>query len=137
MTRESNIVKSPSGRPTRTPVGRRNVLTVKGKEAGYQYRIVNDTGDRIDSFKDGGWEVVSNDQVNVGDKRVNQASPVSSAAVVSVGGGDKGVVMRIKQEWYDEDQAAKQKLVDELEGTTRKDALNGADYGSVTIKRGT
>jgi len=136
MTRESNIVKSPSGRPTRTPVGRKNVLTVKGKEPGFEYRVVNDTGDRVESFKEGGWEVVSNDQVNVGDKRVNKTSSIGSAATQSVGNGTQGVVMRIKQEWYDEDQAAKQAQVDELEGTTRRDALNGADYGKLSIKRG-
>lgn len=128
------IVKSPSGRPTRTAVGRRNVLTVKGKEAGYEYRIVNDDQDRVDMFKGAGWEVVSNSEVVVGDKRVNQTSDVGSVATVSVGGGMKGVVMRIKQEWYDEDQEAKRAAVREVENTTRQEALDGADYGKVSIK---
>lgn len=128
------IVKSPSGRPTRTAVGRRNVLTVKGKEAGYEYRIVNDDQDRVDMFKGAGWEVVSNSDVQVGDKRVGQTSATGTPATVSVGGGLKGVVMRIKQDWYDEDQAAKRAAVREIEDTTRQDALSGADYGKVSIK---
>ena len=134
MTRASNIVKEPSGRRTRTPVGKRNILSVKGKEAGYEYRIVNDEYDRVDTFKEAGWEVVSNSDVQVGDKRVGQATTPGSAAQVSVGGGQKGIVMRIKQEWYDEDQAAKRAEVQELEATTRKDARNGADYGDVSFK---
>jgi len=130
------IVKSPSGRPTRTQVGRRNVLTVNGKEAGYQYRIVNDEGSRVDSFKDAGWEVVLNSDVQVGDKRVNQTTSVGSAAVQSVGPNLKGVVMRIREDWYNEDQEAKLRLIDETESTTRRDALNGADYGDISIRRG-
>lgn len=130
MTRAS-IVKEPSGRKQRTPVGKRNILSVKGKEAGYEYRIVNDEFDRVDTFKEAGWEVVSNSDVQVGDKRVGQVVTPGSAAQVSVGGGAKGVVMRIKKEWYDEDQAAKRAEVHELEASTRKDARNGADYGDV------
>ena len=133
MTR---IVKSPSGRPQRTPVGRRNILSVKGKDEAYEYRIVNDEFDRIDTFKEAGWEVVSNSDVQVGDKRVGQTSAVGSEAVVSVGGGNKAVVMRIKKEWYAEDQEAKQAAVRELEATTRQDAIDGSDYGSLSMKRG-
>ena len=125
------IVKEPSGRPTRTPVGRRNILSVKGKEAGYEYRIVNDEYDRIDSFKEAGWEVVTNTAVSVGDKRVGNANTPGTAAQVSVGQGTKGVVMRIKKEWYDEDQAAKRAQAYEAEASTRRDARNGADYGDI------
>lgn len=131
MTRASNIVKEPSGRPTRTPVGKRNILSVKGKEAGYEYRIVNDEFDRIDAFKEAGWEVVSNSDVQIGDKRVGQANTPGTAAQMSVGQGTKGVVMRIRSDWYDEDQKAKRAQVHELEATTRKDARNGADYGDL------
>lgn len=134
MTRNA-IVKEPSGRPTRTPVGRRNVLTVRGKEPGYEYRIVNDDVDRIDLLKDAGWEVVLNSEVNVGDKRVNQTTAVGTAATMSVGNGMKGVVMRIKSEWYEEDHKAKMRLVDEQESTTR--TAHGADYGSISSKRET
>ena len=134
MTRASNIVKEPSGRKSRTPVGKRNILSVKGKEAGYEYRIVNDEFDRVDTFKEAGWEVVSNSDVQVGDKRVGQTTTPGSAAQVSVGGGQKGIVMRIKKDWYDEDQAAKRAEVHELEASTGKDARNGADYGDIRFE---
>lgn len=133
MTKEA-IAKSPSGRVRRTPVGVRNVLTVAGKEAGYEYRIVNDTGDRVEQFKAAGYEVVSAKDVTVGDRRVNAASAEGSAASVSVGGGNKAIVMRIKSEWYEEDQARKQDQVDQTEAATKADALKGT-YGKFDISR--
>lgn len=112
--------------------GTRNVLTVKGQEAGYVYRIVNDTGDRIQQLQELGYELVND--VQVGDRRVAVASKEGSPVQVSVGGGMKGYVMRIQKDWYDEDQKAKQARVDELEGTMKADAKNAADYGSLTVK---
>lgn len=133
MTKEA-IVKSPSGRVRRTPVGVRNVLTVGGKDPAYEYRIVNDTGDRVEQFKSAGYEVVSAKDVTVGDRRVSQASAEGSAATVSVGGGTKAVVMRIKTEWFAEDQQRKQQDVDQTEAATKADALKGT-YGHLDINR--
>lgn len=128
------IAKSPSGRVRRTPVGVRNVLTVGGKDPAYEYRIVNDTGDRVEQFKAAGYEVVSAKDVTVGDRRVNAASAEGSAALVSVGGGTKGVVMRINKDWYAEDQARKQEDIARTEASTKADALNGT-YGKLEISR--
>lgn len=133
MTKEA-IAKSPSGRTRRTPVGQRNVLTVRGKDPAYEYRIVNDEGDRVARFEDAGYEVVKASEVEIGDRRIQRASPEGSVAQASVGGGMKAVVMRIKKEWYEEDQAAKLKQVAELESTTKSDALKGR-YGKFDINR--
>lgn len=135
MTKEA-IVKAPSGRVRRTPVGTRNKLTVYGKEPGYHYRIVNDVDDgaRIQEFLEAGYEFVPAKDVKVGDKRIEATSSEGTNAQVHVGGGQKAFVMRIKQEWYDEDQAAKQRQLDELESTTREKALDGT-YGKFDIKR--
>ena len=35
------------GRVKRTPINGRNILNVTGKEPGYEYRFVNDVGDRV------------------------------------------------------------------------------------------
>ncbi len=128
------IAKAPSGRPQRTPIGTRNVLSVTGKEPGYEYRIINDTGDRVQEFLDAGYELVADNSVRVGDKRVNKASPEGSVSQLSVGQGQKAFVVRIKKEWYDADQAAKQKRVDELEASTKLKALDGT-YGKLEISR--
>lgn len=128
------IAKAPSGRVRRTPVGVRNILTVSGQDPNYHYRIVNDSGDRIQRFLDAGYELVQAKDVTVGDKRVNKAASEGSVADVSVGGGDKGFVMRIKKEWHAEDQAAKQAEVDAIESSTRQKALDGT-YGKLEFSR--
>lgn len=111
-------------RPKRTPINKRDILSVKGKEPGYIYRIVNDTGDRIATFEEAGYELVDASSVSIGDKRINKASPEGSKAQVSVGRGQKAFLMRIKEEWYKEDQAAKQTEVNRLEQTMKQTALS-------------
>jgi hypothetical protein len=109
MTEKEKIAKAPERRVRRTPIGQRNVLTVAGKEPDYHYRFVNDTADRIQSeFLDNGWEVVQDSKVSVGDKRLGTPTADGSAVKVSVGQGTHAYLLRIKQEWYDEDQAQKQ-----------------------------
>lgn len=128
------IAKAPRGRAKRTPIGQRNVLTVAGKDSDYEYRIVNDSGDRIQSFLDAGYEIVRDEDVKVGDKRVNKATPEGSAAQLSVGQGQKAFVMRIRKEWYQEDQASKQVYNDQVENTIKQKALDGT-YGKLEITR--
>lgn len=120
-----------AARTQRTPIAKRQILSVKGKEAGFQYRIVNDQGDRIQQFKDAGYELVKASDVQVGDKRVNKASPEGTMATVSVGKGDKAFIMRQKLEWYDEDQKAKESFLRQQEDTMKQ---SGGDYGSIDIK---
>ena len=129
-----NQVNKPQNRPQRTPIGQRNVLTVKGKDPNYVYRIVNDKEDRIEQFKEAGYELVLDDAATVGDKRVDAASSPGSAKVIPVGGGTKAYVMRIKKEWFDEDQARKMAHVAEIERATKEKALDGT-YGEIKISR--
>jgi hypothetical protein len=134
MTKEA-IAKTPERRVRRTPInGRRNVLTVVGKDPDYEYRFVNDTGDRVEQFKEDGWEVVAQDKVRIGDKRVGAASAPGSIAEASVGGGQKAILMRIRKDWYEEDQALKQAHVNRTEEATREKALDGT-YGKLELSR--
>jgi regulator of protease activity HflC (stomatin/prohibitin superfamily) len=71
----------------------------------------------------------------VGDKRVNSAAAEGSKAQLSVGQGQKAFVVRIKKEWYEEDQASKQAYVNRLEEATKAKALDGT-YGKLEISRG-
>ncbi|MBL0233202.1 MAG: hypothetical protein IPQ08_06015 [Chitinophagaceae bacterium] len=128
------IAKAPSGRPQRTPIGTRNVLTVAGKDPNYVYRIINDSADRVAEFMEAGYELVANESVKVGDKRVNKSSAEGSVSQLSVGQGQKAYVVRIKKEWYDEDQRLKQVRVNELEAATRNKALDGT-YGKLELTR--
>lgn len=133
MTQEKDALsKVPSGRPQRTPIGTRNILTVKGKDPNYVYRIVNDVDDRIQQFKDAGYELVPDEAASVGDKRVNNATATGSAKEVHVGRGQKAFLMRQKREWYEEDQATKLARVAEIERATKEKALDGT-YGELSI----
>jgi len=131
-----------SARTKRTPVNGRNILTVTGKEPGYVYRVVNMTGDRVQQFLDAGYEVVNAADIRVGDRRVDSATPEGSMAqvVVNKNEGQKAVVMRIKDEWYKEDQILKQQEVAKLEQSitetlSGKSKDGSADYGKLQISR--
>lgn len=133
-TEKEAISKAPSGRVKRVPVGTRNVLTVEGKDPNFHYRIINDQGDRVQEFLDAGYEIVDAKTHRVGDKRAGQATPEGSVSQISLGLGDKGYLVRIKKEWYEEDQAAKQAKVKAIEETTKQKALDGT-YGKLEITR--
>ncbi len=127
-------VNSRSGRTTRASVnGSRSVLSVSGKEPGFQYRIVNDTGDRVAAMQERGYEIVTDQNIKVGERRVANPAQEGSPVMASVGGGTKAYVMRIKSEWYEEDQIAKQAQVNELERSIKKDAYKEGLIGDVKI----
>jgi len=129
------IVKRPQ---RRTPMSGRNVLTVSNKKDGFTYRIVNDVdadGDRIAMFQDRGWELETNSEVRIGDKRAGKPSTTGTPIRAHVGGGMYGYVMRIPTELYEEDQAMKLAEVDETETQIFDTAKSGADYGTVKLER--
>lgn len=132
MTREKSTQEA-SARPRRTPVGTRNRLFLRNKEPGYFYRIVNDVDDNIQLRLDQGYEIVPAEKTGrVGDKRVDNASTPGSSSYISVGQGTKAVVMRIKEEYYKEDQNVKQAQLEELEQAMK---TKDADYGTFKIER--
>ena len=122
----------------RAPIsGPRNVLTVAGVDNEmYEHRIVNDDGDRVKMFQARGWEIVqdTDDTITVGDRRLGVPSNEGSPVVVSVGGGKRGVLMRIPREWFEEDQQAKQDELDKLDDALRDQTSDGF-YGKVKIER--
>lgn len=123
-------------RVRRTPInGTRNRLTVRGQEPGFVYRIVNDIDDRIQTFQEMGYEVVTEKNVSVGDKRIANPTQEGTPVTVSVGQGITGFLMRQKQEWYDEDQAAKNRKTDELEASMHKEKTEENFYGKLKISR--
>lgn len=123
------MARSSTSRPQRTPVGTRNRISVSNQDPNFVYRVVNDLDDRVSQLENGGWEFVQSSETKVGDSRAEQATPLGSKASVSVGQGVKAYVMRIKKEWYLEDQQSKQAHVDALEQTMKRNAKQAADYG--------
>ena len=133
MTKE-NLVKAPARRVKRNPVEGKNILKVTGTDPNYEYRVVNDDGDRVEQFIDVGWEHAVEDSIRVGDSRVDETSRLGKVRVLSVGGGKKAVLLKIKKDWYDEDQAAKQEYVKHTEAAMRPDTNDGG-YGKVKFSR--
>lgn len=134
MERELKKTSS-SERPRRTPVGQRNRISVQDRDPNYQYRVVNvnleNDPDRIKRFEEAGYEVVPKEKAGtIGDSKVDNPSALGSAGLISVGQGTKAVLMRIRKDWYQEDQAAKQAEIDATEQRSQK---SGADYGKVEI----
>jgi hypothetical protein len=127
---------SSAKRTRRTPInGTRSRLSVRGKDPEYVYRIVNDIDDRIQTFQEMGYEIVIDDTVSVGDKRVANPTKEGSPVKVSVGQGVQAYVMRQKREWFEEDQKLKQAQVDELENSMKRNPDLDHDKGKLTFSR--
>ena len=112
-----------STRVVRKPLSQRGPQAISGdKNPDYEYRFVNDTGSRIHNFQQAGYELVTDENLVVGDSRVSDASNLGSAHRVVGDGGTVSVLMRIKKEWFDEDQAKKAAHVDEQEQAMKQNA---------------
>lgn len=136
----SNTQKAPSGRVKRVRVGVRNRLTVEGKKDGFYYYIANaDKPGRIQELLRAGYEHVPAKDVIIGDSRQNVAPVEGAHASIDLGGGAKGMLMMLPQEYRDEDLAAREASIDELEDTMRKPARSSknptkeGEYGEVRI----
>lgn len=125
-----------SARPKRVPVGMRPRLAVYGKNPNFEYRWVNDTPGNVALMQRHGWQVCTNDEVDTGNFRAEQASEVGSLAysIVDGGTGMKAYVMKISKEEYQEIQDAY-----DQEANAREESLqpnyNDGEYGSVKIDR--
>ncbi len=115
----------------RVKLGTRNILSAP-KKAGFVRRFVNDIGDRVQIFKEAGWNTV--DDVNqVGDPKLGRPTLIGSGANPHVGGGQRAVLMEIPEEFYLADQAEAQAEITKVENemkrnskTASKDGLSGS-----------
>ena len=118
----------------RIPLGSRNILTAP-KKSGFVRRFVNDTGDRIQAFKDAGWDAVD-DGSPVGDSKVGRPTNIGSASNPSVGNNQRAVLMEIPEEIYKADRAESQAKITAVENQIKRNSKGeGKDglSGSVTI----
>ncbi len=135
-TRQSQTDRTPERPKKRVPVGaNRNLMTLDNMDPAYQYRWVNDSPGRIMRFTQGGYEHVVHD-VNVGERRADSSSGVSSVVVKDVGKGTQAYLMRIKKEYYEEDKKAKAAALNSAEESMQRNLNNNGDgsYGKVTFK---
>ena len=108
----------------RVPVsGMRDIMTVFGKDPAYNYRWVVDVdegGNEIWNFTRGGYEFApcetDSGELVIGQQAVYKSEQKGENIVrIPSGQGKFSYLMRIKKEWYDTDQAAKWKEVDDQE----------------------
>ena len=113
-------------RTGRKPLFQQGPQAVSGElDPNFQYRFVNDTGSRIANFQAAGYEFVEDADLRVGDSRVFDPSSQGSAKVVTSNDGSKAFLMRIRKEWYNEDQAAKMERIKEQENAMKQTASQG------------
>jgi len=115
-------------RPQRIPLGKRNILTAKPQE-GFVLRFVNDREDRVQVFKDAGWEPAP--KTEVGDQRLSAPVQAGSATAKPVGGGVTAVLMRKRKDWFDEDYAEKMAKIDKAESAFVGKATGAGRYGEI------
>lgn len=136
--------------PTRTRRGVFNgteqKLRVSKEIPGYHLHILNDTPGRIDTALDGGYEFVSPEEVGGISDRVTALNTELSNNRVRylVGTGEGGApmyayLMKIRQEWYDEDQEGLQHKVDGVDAAIRsgKNPTSGSSSDGFYSPRGT
>lgn len=125
--------KTRAKRTERKPLTQRGPQAIAGdKNPEFEYRFVNDTGSRIQNFKAAGYEFVTGDDLIVGDNRVSDAADLGSAKRVISNDGTTSYLMRIKKEWYEEDQASKAAAIKEQEAAMKQEASTGM-YGKLNI----
>ena len=118
-------------------------LSYNSQEADYVYRWVNDKDNRIENFQEGGYEFVGKGPEQEG---TDVGTRISKVVMTNDDGSPrKAYLMRIKKEWYDEDQAEKHKQLDivekQLQGGTDSQGQPGKDGRFIptegtTIQRG-
>jgi len=125
------MTKETTKRAVRKPLFNRGPQSVSGeKDPNYHYRFVNDTGSRIHNFQEAGYELVTDPDVVVGDLNAVDISGMGSAKRVISNDGTTSFLMRTKKEYFNEDQKAKAKHIDELESSTQD---TRGMYGSVKL----
>ena len=137
--REEALTRNANERTSRERVrnvfnGTQAKLTVNNQIPGYHMHIFNDEPGRIQTAIDGGWEFVTPDEVGgVKDSVTSGNTDLGDKVRFLVGTSEKGdglyaYLMKIKEEWWEEDQAEIQK---------RNDRVDDAIRGGVNVKDGT
>jgi hypothetical protein len=137
--KEQVLTRNANERPTRERVrnvfnGTQAKLTVNNEIPGYKLHIFNDEPGRIQTAIDGGWEFVNPEEVGgVKDSVTSGNTDLGEKVRYLVGASEKGdglyaYLLKIKQEWWEEDQKELHK---------RNDRVDEAIRGGVNVKEGT
>jgi hypothetical protein len=130
--------RNESGRRARVPLGIKQANLAASARAGYQRRWVNDTPGRLQQAEQGGYTFVSEDPTAKSTDLGKHTSRI--VGTKEDGTAMQAFLMEIPVEWYEEDQSAKQKPLDDFEAALKgKPAIEGAYIprsGGTRIERG-
>jgi hypothetical protein len=105
--------------------GTKAKLTVNKQIPGYHLHIFNDEPGRIQTALSGGWEFVNPEEVGgVGERVTSVNTDLGDKVRYLVGADEKGdgayaYLLKIKEEWWEEDQAALQERNDLVDDAIR------------------
>ena len=124
--------------------GTEGKLTIEHQIEGYHLHIFNDSPGRIASAQSGGYEFVSPDEVGgTRENVVSRNTDVGDKVRFLVGRSEDGkepqyaYLMKVKQEWYEEDQQAVQAKVNATDDAIRNGkASSESTEGFYTPKNG-
>lgn len=121
------------GTRKRTPInGYRNILSVEGKEPGWHYCWVE--GENVPRYENAEYEFVVHDVI-VGERKLNAASSIGGKVSIPGGNGMTLYLMRVLEEFYNEDMESLQAEIDERESAmkTELNSKNDGRYGEVEL----
>lgn len=140
---DNAVDKAKPNRPVRkhSLADAQNIMTVEGTPDGYKGRWVNDTGNQVLKRRELGYEFTLDSpdgRIAVGDKGVDPNRQTGSVVSKIVGTDKTGkplvsywMVQRL--EWYDDDQAFKQKQIDEkVKGLYEQADKDGLNHGELS-----
>ena len=113
--------------------GTRGKLSINGQIPGYHLHIFNDTTEgRIQQALETGYEFVSPEEVggvttNVTDRNTDIGDKVRFLVGSADGKPLYAYLMKIKQEWWEEDQKAMQERNDKTDAAIRGGKIDGVD----------
>lgn len=119
---------------SRVRVKDRHKIKIGNRDPNFVYRVANSDGNRyagrLDELKAMGYIMATDGEV-MGDENGTEASSMGSVINRQVGGGTKGVLMKIPKEFYEQDMADKRAIVDKTEvGMIDESLLNASNvYG--------
>ncbi|MGB1214604.1 MAG: hypothetical protein ACPG4X_14665 [Pikeienuella sp.] len=111
-----------TGRRQRVPMGTPQAKLSATVEEGYVGRWINDQGGRIIKAREAGYEFAEDQTANGEDKRRK-----AQVGTLPDGSPMFAYLMKIRREFYDEDQAFKQKVNDEVDATIKEGVPQGAE----------
>lgn len=143
---EQDAIRNGEGRKERVPLGGfRQKLAVSNIPRGYVGRWINDQGARIQEALAAGYEFVQDEAVLKEQAGKNVESDTRVSRIVDQSTGRRAYLMMIREEFYREDHAAKQKSLDEIDAVILRKAEEGggmnptepgARYSKASIERG-